>query len=70
MVGLLGIEPSSPDPQPGIITIIRQPGSGLDYLCDKCFPAFRHRVQILILLPEGKRAHCRLGYFLVFGVGL
>jgi len=27
-------------------------------------------VQIFILLPEGKRAHCKFGYLFVFLVGL
>jgi len=29
-----------------------------------------HLVQALTLLPEGKRSHCKLGYFLDFLVGL
>jgi len=27
-------------------------------------------VQALILFPDAKRTHCKLGYFLFFGVGL
>ena len=29
-----------------------------------------HLVQAKTLLPEGKRAHCKLGYFLFLMVGL
>jgi len=31
---------------------------------------FLQRVQILALSPEGRIAHCKLGFFLFFGVGL
>lgn len=44
---------------------------GLTYLFYfRCLPLFRHETQILILLPEDKRAHWRLGFLFFFPVGL
>lgn len=65
LVGVPGIEPESQDPQPCILTTILHPGNYL------IFPrVLIHLVQALTLFPSERLAHCRLGYFFFFPVGL
>ena len=61
MVGALGVESRSQDPQPCIITVILRPA---DYFLLPI--ALIHLAQALTLLPLGNRTHCKFGCFLFF----
>ena len=65
VVGLLGLEPSLPDPQPGVIPIYYVPRNYLSFE-----RVFLHLAQAKTRLPFGSLVHCKLGYCLLLVVGL